>query len=75
MNEYVYTNDEDIEMKFEVDEDKSEEIVDLIFQYLRETGISDPSGVQCDSNNELMALNLVESLVEILDINEDLEDE
>lgn len=68
MNEFFYLREDDEEVKFEVDEDKSAGVIDLIFEYLRNGRIWEPDDVTSNLDREESALELVENIVEFLEI-------
>ena len=68
MTEFFYTNEEDEPMMYQIDKNKQKELNETLFQYLRESGVSTPKDVTSDLDKEELALELVEKLVEILEI-------
>lgn len=68
MSEFFYLREDDEEVKFEVDEDKSAGVIDLIFEYLRNDKIWEPDDVTSNLDREESALELVENIVEFLEI-------
>lgn len=68
MSEFFYLREDDEEVKFEVDEDKSAGVIDLIFEYLRNGKIGEPDDVTSNLDREEAALELVENIVEFLEI-------
>ena len=68
MTEFFYTNEEDEPMMYHIDKNKQKELNETLFQYLRESGVSTPKDVTSDLDKEELALELVEKLVEILEI-------
>lgn len=68
MTEFFYTNEEDEPMMYQIDKNKQKELNETLFQYLRESGVSTSKDVTSDLDKEELALELVEKLVEILEI-------
>lgn len=68
MSEFFYLREDDEEVKFKVDEDKSAGVIDLIFEYLRNSKIGESDDVTSNLDREEAALELVENIVEFLEI-------
>ena len=68
MSEFFYLREDDEEVKFEVDEDKSAGVIDLIFEYLRNGKIGESDDVTSNLDREEAALDLLENIVEFLEI-------
>lgn len=74
MQEYVYSSEDDEPMTFTMDEDKLNELVETVFQFLRESGISVSDDVQGSQSNEAESLELVEKIVDLLEITNAIEE-
>lgn len=75
MSEFFYTDENDEPMMYTIDINKQKELNETLFQYLRESGISSPDDVTSDLDKEELAIELVEKLIEILEIEPTTEGE
>lgn len=68
MSEFFYSNVDDEPMTYTIDKNKQKEINETIFQFLRDTGISTTDDITSDLDREEAALEVLEKIVELLEI-------
>lgn len=68
MSEFFYNNVDDEPMTYTIDKNKQKEINETIFQFLRDTGISTTDDITSDLDREEAALEVLEKIVELLEI-------
>lgn len=68
MQEFFYNDGLDEAKMYTIDSDKQNELNETIFQFLRDNGISEADDVTSDLDREEAALEFVESMIEILEI-------
>lgn len=68
MSEFFYNNVDDEPVTYKIDKNKQKEINETLFQFLRDTGVSSPDDVTSDLDREEAALEMLEKLVELLEI-------
>lgn len=68
MKEFYYNDANDEPKMYTIDADKQNELNETLFQFLRDTGISEADHVTSDLDREEAAMEFVEALIEILEI-------
>lgn len=68
MKEFYYNDGSDEPKMFTIDADKQNELNETMFQFLRDTGISEADHVTSDLDREEAAMEFVEAMIEILEI-------